>query len=117
MDPHSVTCIYRSVFLSSEISHTNYNHHLFLAPNTMKAESSTPPMVFHAIKVDGDSSGEKRMSTDITVVNDWKEVSSDHHMHIAPFNFAMVDEGIFRSGFPDTTNLSFLKTLGLRSIM
>ena len=83
----------------------------------MKAESSTPPMVFHAIKVDGDSSGEKRMSTDITVVNDWKEVSSDHHMHIAPFNFAMVDEGIFRSGFPDTTNLSFLKTLGLRSVM
>nr|GFB32639.1 protein-tyrosine phosphatase, dual specificity phosphatase, eukaryotic [Tanacetum cinerariifolium] len=62
----------------------------------MKAESSTPPMVFHAIKVDGDSSGEKRMSTDITVVkNDWKEVSPDHFTHSAPFNFAMVDDGIY----------------------
>nr|GEX97799.1 probable tyrosine-protein phosphatase At1g05000 [Tanacetum cinerariifolium] len=84
----------------------------------MKAESSTPPIVFHAIKVDGDSSGEKRMSTEITVVkNDWKVVSPDHFMHIAPFNFAMVDDGIFRSGFPDTANLSFLKYLGLRSVI
>ncbi|GJU61297.1 hypothetical protein Tco_1243132, partial [Tanacetum coccineum] len=50
-------------------------------------------MVFHAIKVDGDSSGEDRMSTDITVVkNDVKEVSLDHLMHIAPFNFDMVDD-------------------------
>nr|GEU73746.1 ribonuclease H-like domain-containing protein [Tanacetum cinerariifolium] len=75
-------------------------------------------MVFHAIKVDGDSSGEKRMSTDITVVkNDWNEVSPDHFMHIAPFNFTMVDDGIFRSGFPNTANLSFLKYLGLRSVI
>ncbi|GKC45982.1 probable tyrosine-protein phosphatase [Tanacetum coccineum] len=84
----------------------------------MKAESSTPYMVFHGIKVDGDSSGEDRMSTDITVVkNDRKEVIPDHLMHISPFNFAMVDDGIFRSGFPDTANLSFLKYLGLRSVI
>lgn len=36
---------------------------------------------------------------------------------IPPLNFAMVDNGIFRSGFPDTANFSFIKTLGLRSIM
>ncbi|KAI3680480.1 hypothetical protein L6452_35251 [Arctium lappa] len=77
----------------------------------MKAESS-PSMVFHAIGVDGESSGENR--NDMTV--DWKEKSSDH-LHIPPFNFAVVDDGIFRSGFPDTSNLSFLKTLGLRSII
>lgn len=36
---------------------------------------------------------------------------------IPPLNFAMVDNGIFRSGFPDVDNFSFLQTLGLRSIM
>ena len=34
-----------------------------------------------------------------------------------PLNFAMVDNGIFRSGFPDSANFSFLQTFGLRSIM
>lgn len=34
-----------------------------------------------------------------------------------PLNFSMVDNGIFRSGFPDSANFSFLQTLGLRSIM
>ncbi|GAB4830799.1 Tyrosine-protein phosphatase dsp1 [Ancistrocladus abbreviatus] len=37
--------------------------------------------------------------------------------YIPPFNFAMVDNGIFRSGFPDTANFAFLRTLGLRSII
>lgn len=34
-----------------------------------------------------------------------------------PINFAMVDYGIYRSSFPDSASFSFLKTLGLRSIM
>ncbi|KAH7533123.1 hypothetical protein FEM48_Zijuj04G0097000 [Ziziphus jujuba var. spinosa] len=34
-----------------------------------------------------------------------------------PLNFAMVDNGIFRSGFPDSANFAFLQTLGLRSII
>ncbi|KAF3443398.1 hypothetical protein FNV43_RR13080 [Rhamnella rubrinervis] len=34
-----------------------------------------------------------------------------------PLNFAMVDNGVFRSGFPDSANFSFLQTLGLRSII
>lgn len=45
------------------------------------------------------------------------EVSGDELNLIPPLNFAMVDNGIFRSGFPDSANFSFLKTLGLRSIM
>uniref|UniRef100_A0A2P2K1U8 diphosphoinositol-polyphosphate diphosphatase n=1 Tax=Rhizophora mucronata TaxID=61149 RepID=A0A2P2K1U8_RHIMU len=36
---------------------------------------------------------------------------------IPPLNFSMVDNGVFRSGFPDSANFSFLQTLGLRSII
>ncbi|CAN1232690.1 Tyrosine-protein phosphatase DSP1, partial [Linum perenne] len=42
----------------------------------------------------------------------------DHELNLLPpLNFAMVDNGIFRSGFPNSTNFSFVKTLGLRSII
>ncbi|KAL1555487.1 Tyrosine-protein phosphatase dsp1 [Salvia divinorum] len=34
-----------------------------------------------------------------------------------PLNFAMVECGIYRSGFPDSDNFSFLETLNLRSII
>lgn len=34
-----------------------------------------------------------------------------------PINFSMVDDGIFRSGFPQPSNFTFLRTLGLRSII
>ncbi|XP_050208050.1 tyrosine-protein phosphatase DSP1 [Mercurialis annua] len=34
-----------------------------------------------------------------------------------PLNFSMVDNGIFRSGFPDSANFSFLQTLELQSIV
>lgn len=36
---------------------------------------------------------------------------------VPPLNFAMVDNGIFRSGFPDSANFGFLKSLRLRSVM
>ncbi|XP_062228398.1 probable tyrosine-protein phosphatase DSP2 isoform X2 [Phragmites australis] len=36
---------------------------------------------------------------------------------VPPLNFAMVDDGIFRSGFPETANFRFLKSLNLRSIV
>ena len=36
---------------------------------------------------------------------------------IPPLNFSMVDNGIFRSGFPDDANFGFLKSLGLRSVI
>ncbi|KAK1396130.1 putative tyrosine-protein phosphatase [Heracleum sosnowskyi] len=42
---------------------------------------------------------------------------SDEELFNPPLNFAMVDNGIYRSGFPDPTNFPFLKTLGLRSII
>lgn len=36
---------------------------------------------------------------------------------IPPYNFAMVDKGIYRSGFPGTQNIGFLDSLKLRSIV
>ncbi|KAG8488377.1 hypothetical protein CXB51_016566 [Gossypium anomalum] len=44
-------------------------------------------------------------------------MSQDELNLIPPLNFAMVDNGIFRSGFPDSANFSFLQTLRLRSII
>ncbi|KAI7724535.1 hypothetical protein M8C21_013574 [Ambrosia artemisiifolia] len=43
--------------------------------------------------------------------------SNGEELYTPPLNFSMVDNGIFRSGFPDTVNFPFLKTLGLRSIV
>nr|XP_028951744.1 tyrosine-protein phosphatase DSP1-like [Malus domestica] len=34
-----------------------------------------------------------------------------------PINFSMVDEGVFRSGFPQLSNFPFLQSLQLRSII
>ncbi|KAM2895708.1 hypothetical protein FF1_010773 [Malus domestica] len=34
-----------------------------------------------------------------------------------PINFSMVEDGIFRSGFPQPSNFPFLKSLNLRSII
>ncbi|CAN0914376.1 Tyrosine-protein phosphatase DSP1 [Linum grandiflorum] len=48
----------------------------------------------------------------VAVVGDDKELNL-----LPPLNFAMVDNGIFRSGFPNSTNFSFVQTLGLRSII
>ncbi|URD89417.1 Tyrosine phosphatase family [Musa troglodytarum] len=36
---------------------------------------------------------------------------------VPPLNFAMVDYGVFRSGFPDAANFSFLRALHLRSVL
>ncbi|XP_018810044.1 tyrosine-protein phosphatase DSP5 [Juglans regia] len=36
---------------------------------------------------------------------------------IPPFNFSMVEDGIFRSGFPQPSNFAFLESLNLRSII
>ncbi|XP_016753771.1 probable tyrosine-protein phosphatase DSP4 isoform X1 [Gossypium hirsutum] len=38
-------------------------------------------------------------------------------LFVPPLNFAMVDDGVFRSGFPYSANFSFLRSLGLRSII
>ncbi|KAG0480034.1 hypothetical protein HPP92_010892 [Vanilla planifolia] len=42
---------------------------------------------------------------------EWEEVAAP------PRNFAVVEPGVFRSGFPETGNFSFLQNLRLRSIV
>ncbi|KAI4325074.1 hypothetical protein MLD38_030502 [Melastoma candidum] len=43
---------------------------------------------------------------------------AEEEVHLVPpLNFAMVETGIFRSGFPESKNFSFLQTLGLRSVI
>ena len=36
---------------------------------------------------------------------------------IPPLNFAMVDKGVYRSGYPNMKNLPFLQKLRLRSVV
>ncbi|CAM0943839.1 unnamed protein product [Alopecurus aequalis] len=36
---------------------------------------------------------------------------------VPPLNFAMVHDGVFRSGFPDAANFRFLRSLNLRSVV
>lgn len=67
-------------------------------------------------------------STESTVISSTavgSDITSEKNYHsntgeellVPPLNFSMVDYGVFRSGFPDSANFSFLQTLGLRSII
>ncbi|URD95930.1 Tyrosine phosphatase family [Musa troglodytarum] len=38
-------------------------------------------------------------------------------LFVPPLNFAMVDAGLYRSGFPESANFGFLRTLRLRSVL
>ncbi|OAY35063.1 tyrosine-protein phosphatase DSP1 [Manihot esculenta] len=79
-------------------------------------------------KITGNSEGEMCKTIEVAPV-DHRDLSppspaflsspvvGDDLTFIPPLNFAMVDNGIFRSGFPDSANFSFLQTLGLRSII
>ena len=46
-----------------------------------------------------------------------EEGSTREKLLIPPLNFAMVAKGVYRSGFPNTKNFSFLRKLGLKSIL
>eukprot|EP00250_Pteridium_aquilinum_P012170 c20547_g1_i1 orf=276-1019(+) len=46
-----------------------------------------------------------------------EEEEEQQQMLIPPLNFSMVDEGVFRSGYPHLSNFPFLHTLNLRSIV
>ncbi|KAJ8436690.1 hypothetical protein Cgig2_025520 [Carnegiea gigantea] len=73
----------------------------------------------HGVNTDDDD--DNRLSTFLqSRKHKQGEIDGDgdgEHLFIPPFNFAMVDNGVFRSGFPDVANFSFLRSLGLRSII
>lgn len=43
--------------------------------------------------------------------------NEEEQLLVPPFNFSMVDNGVYRSGFPNIINFPFLETLHLRSIV
>nr|CCA21879.1 hypothetical protein ALNC14_080220 [Albugo laibachii Nc14] len=45
------------------------------------------------------------------------EEDGDYEELIPPENFAMIERGLYRSGFPKKKNFAFLESLGLRSIL
>ncbi|MCL7026251.1 hypothetical protein MKW94_026269 [Papaver nudicaule] len=49
--------------------------------------------------------------------NEVRKEEEEEDMFVPPLNFSMVDNGVFRSGFPGVSNFTFLETLGLRSII
>lgn len=54
------------------------------------------------------------------VISEEEEEEADavaEELEVPPLNFSMVDNGIYRSGFPDTDNFAFLQSLGVRSVV
>lgn len=43
--------------------------------------------------------------------------AAEDDLLIPPLNFAMVDRGVYRSGYPNAKNLPFLRKLKLKSIV
>lgn len=80
----------------------------------MKLESSEVEICTDVVAA---PSPPRQISMAVKVQGSGDESRDGDEMFVPPLNFAMVDYGIFRSGFPDTANFTFLQTLGLRSIM
>ncbi|KAG1363909.1 Tyrosine-protein phosphatase DSP2 [Cocos nucifera] len=72
------------------------------------AAEPRPSSYYSSYKVDGEAAA--------TAVAEAAREGGEE-LVVPPLNFAMVDHGVFRSGFPDTANFSFLETLQLRSIL
>lgn len=50
-------------------------------------------------------------------IEDVDEVAAGLRLLTPPLNFSMVDDGVYRSGYPHKNNLPFLQTLKLRSVV
>ncbi|KAL0290041.1 UNVERIFIED_CONTAM: E3 ubiquitin-protein ligase COP1 [Sesamum angustifolium] len=105
------------LFLSlclAAVSDSPRSHHALFGANDMSIYDCQRPMCLETIRKTlvspavADMPPERKPSA---------EINDEENLFVPPLNFSMVDYGIFRSGFPDTANFPFLKTLGLRSIM
>ncbi|XP_022969344.1 probable tyrosine-protein phosphatase At1g05000 [Cucurbita maxima] len=84
---------------------------------TLDRQSQHSDQIRSSLDADDDSDHlHPTLSTPAVVNGDDCENAGDD-LVVPPLNFAVVDNGIFRSGFPDSSNFSFLQTLGLRSII
>ncbi|PON91315.1 Protein-tyrosine phosphatase SIW14-like [Trema orientale] len=68
---------------------------------------------------DGEINKAMNLSPSISrgAVDDGQREEEEEEMYVPPLNFAMVDCGVFRSGFPGPANFGFLQSLGIRSIV
>ncbi|XP_052181127.1 tyrosine-protein phosphatase DSP5-like [Diospyros lotus] len=69
------------------------------------AAAASPPNVAQSGNGGRDHGGERRRRR------------RDEALLIPPINFSMVEEGVYRSGFPESSNFGFIETLNLRSVI
>ena len=84
----------------------------FYAPHdlgTIAARRRTA-LGLHGVGVGGDASALQGLPADYSLVT--KPV-----LFMPPLNFSMVSAGIYRGGYPKSTNYGFLRKLGLRSML
>ncbi|KAJ1405545.1 Protein-tyrosine phosphatase-like [Sesbania bispinosa] len=67
------------------------------------------------MKLENSSNGQMSFAGDVSPPHHYADDAEE--IFVPPLNFAMVDNGIFRSGFPDAANFGFLKSLRLRSVI
>jgi len=48
---------------------------------------------------------------------EYRDNEEEEELLIPPLNFAMVAPGVYRSGYPNKRNFTFMKKLGLKNIM
>ncbi|KAL0442974.1 UNVERIFIED_CONTAM: E3 ubiquitin-protein ligase COP1 [Sesamum latifolium] len=102
------------LFLSvAAVSDSPRSHHALFGANEMSIYDCQPPMCLETIRKTRSSPA----LADMPERTSTAEIDDEENLFVPPLNFSMVDYGIFRSGFPDTANFPFLKTLGLRSII
>ncbi|KAG1330877.1 Tyrosine-protein phosphatase DSP3 [Cocos nucifera] len=65
----------------------------------------------------GENGGESMIGTLARSLGGGGGMGAGEELLCPPTNFAMVDRGIYRSGFPNLDNLGFLDALNLRSIV
>ncbi|GAB2274950.1 Tyrosine-protein phosphatase dsp1 [Dionaea muscipula] len=93
-----------------------------LAPASAAVSSSDDDYMYKTIEVAVEESHHHNLRSpsslqQVLAVEDIESDRDGDELFIPPLNFSMVDNGVFRSGFPEKANFTFLKSLGLRSIV
>uniref|UniRef100_A0ACD5YHY9 Uncharacterized protein n=2 Tax=Avena sativa TaxID=4498 RepID=A0ACD5YHY9_AVESA len=85
-----------------------------------KGHLRPPPLPEEDEDEDTDAMPPPSCTTTILLRREGEQVATDGEeppQLVPPLNFAMVDHGVYRSGFPDASNLPFLESLRLRSVL
>jgi len=81
-----------------------------------KEKMSLPTQAVLGLQLHNSDNGSGGNSRDNTLALG-PEVMPEETVYIAPDNFAMVQPGVYRSGFPKMKNFPFLQRIGLKSIL